>query len=264
MRGPVVKIRGESATFLVLALSLSLCFDRLVSRPTVELFHGPFSRRRDKDVRARERPTETREKVGPWEGTAGWVSGVFYRDGACSPIVKLGPDHRYQLSRRYPSVIRTLSGTLSIPAHLVLHRRTLSRHHPNHYRALEPYPRERENGSTLNTKTRCCRLLLQTKWFSPRKRVVFTDYTDEGILSDKTKKRDNTTWSKLHYLFFLRTREIFAKKLSGKLTVVLVWLFAHINWHIVIIVSNSYETKWSSDINQIRKREVKFSAWNNR
>jgi len=42
------------------------------------------------------------------------------------PDRKIRSDHRYQLSHRYPSVIRTLSGTLSTSAHPVLHGRTLS------------------------------------------------------------------------------------------------------------------------------------------
>lgn len=98
--------------------------------------------------------------------------------GACSLIVKLG----LITATNYPAVIRVLSERYPgryPPLPTLYSTKEPSRHHPNHYGTLEPYPREskrkrkgyrrrerdgkRENDSTLNTKVRCCRLLLQTK-----------------------------------------------------------------------------------------------------
>lgn len=174
---------------------------RPFSRPTLaKLFLGrSFPRRstRNKDAaghgKGRKKKTgHGRARPVEWEEFSPWRHG-----GSMFPDRKTRSDHRYQLSRRYPSVIRTLSGTLSTSAHPVLHERTLS---PSSESLRNPWTsperkqetekkiqgkkeRKRENDSTLNTKVRCCRLLLQTKWFPPRKRVVFTNYFTKEYLS---------------------------------------------------------------------------------
>lgn len=175
MRGPVVKIRCESDSFslsLSHTLSFSLCFDRLVDSPSPNFSSGSSFRV------AGQRDVATDKNIRKRQATADRIRRVStVATGACSLIVKLG----LITTTNYPTVIRVLSEryperypplpTPGTPRKnpLTIIRITTDPLNPNREKMRE---RERENGSTLNTKARCCHLLLQTKWFSPRKRVA--------------------------------------------------------------------------------------------
>lgn len=135
--------------------SLSLFAFRPFSRPTLgrtfplAVFSATLAGTKTRSTTNKDVRKRRTERKHDWESERSFHCGNG--GGACSPIVKL----TLITATNYPAVIRVLSERYPgryPPLPTLCSTEEPSRHHPNHYRALEPYPAVQARGSERVTR----------------------------------------------------------------------------------------------------------------